>query len=272
MWTACVRRGSAPSTQRDLEAVALDVAREWGITIGMPFPQAQYSYVAPADGAVLKVAPPDDDESIHEADALELWDGDGAVRLLRRDDLRRALLLQRADPGHDASRLLDDEAIAVALAVGARLWRPIPRGPYLRASARVPAWLAAVEPTGHPLVTVARRILGRTTMRDDTLVHGDLHHHNLLRDADRWLAIDPKPLLAEPEWDVVTLLWNPIATTPTLERTERRIALMTAAGLDEQRIRDWAVIRGTYLGLPLGSGENETTSPQLLVVRQVLGA
>ena len=48
---------------------------------------------------MLKVRPASDDESEHEAEALELWAGDGAVRLLRRDDRRRALLLERALPG-----------------------------------------------------------------------------------------------------------------------------------------------------------------------------
>ncbi len=180
--------------------------------------------------------------------------------------------MQRADPGHDASGLSDDDAIRAALDVGAKLWRHIDAGPYLRASERIPAWLDAVAFTRHPFVARARAILGRVDIRDDTLVHGDLHHHNLLRHGDRWLAIDPKPLLAEPEWDVVTLLWNPMTSTPSLERTAKRIALIAAAGLNEQRIRDWAVVRGTYLGLPLDPDERETDSPQLTVVGQLLGA
>jgi streptomycin 6-kinase len=80
------------------------------------------------------------------------------------------------------------------------------------------------------------------------------------------VAIDPKPLLAEPEYDVVTLLWNPIGFAVTPEATERRIRTLAAAGLDEQRIRDWAVVRGTYLGLPLDQGEDEADVPQLRVV------
>lgn len=108
------------------------------------------------------------------------------------------------------------------------------------------------------------------SQRDGVLVHGDYHHHNLLRQGDRWLAIDPKPVIAEPEFDVVTLLWNPVGSFPTSERTERRIAALAAAGLDEHRIRDWAVIRGTYLGLPLGEKEVESSSPQLAVVRMLL--
>ena len=108
-----------------LAAVAREVAAEWQVELGEPFALARYSYVAAAgDDAVLKVTPPEDDEADEEADALELWAGDGAVRLLRRDRMRRALLVERARPGDDIAGLPDDEATAIAVEVGRRLWRP----------------------------------------------------------------------------------------------------------------------------------------------------
>ncbi len=257
---------------RKLDAIAADVAREWGITLGPRFPTARYSFAGPAgDGAVLKIAPVEDDAGDLEADALAAWDGDGAVRLLRHDRARRALLIERCVPGDDASTIGDDEAIGVALDVGRRLWRHAAGGPFLMARAEVSRWLAAAARYGHPFAAIARERFESMSARHDVLVHGDYHHHNLLRQGDRWLAIDPKPVIAEPEFDVVTLLWNPIAVFPTRERTERRIAGFAAAGLDEQRVRDWAVIRGTYLGLPLRPDEDETTAPQLAVVRMLLG-
>jgi hypothetical protein len=79
------------------KAAALEVALEWGLEVGPPFTLSNVSYVAPAGDAVLKVAWEGDAESMHEGDALELWDGDGAVRLLRRSG--RALLEERACQG-----------------------------------------------------------------------------------------------------------------------------------------------------------------------------
>ena len=108
-----------------LAVVAREIAAEWGIELAEPFALARYSYVAAAgDDAVLKVTPPEDDEADEEADALELWAGVGAVRLLRRDRARRALLLERARPGDDIAGLPEEEATATAVAVGLRLWRP----------------------------------------------------------------------------------------------------------------------------------------------------
>ena len=232
---------------------------------------ARYSFAGPAgNGAVLKIAPVEDDEADLEPDGLAAWGGDGAVRLLRHDRSRRALLIERCIPGDDASTVDDDVAIAVALEVGRRLWKPFTGGPFHTAATEVARWLDAASTSGHPYAAIARERFRAIGARHDVLVHGDYHHHNLLRHGDRWLAIDPKPLIAEPEFDVVTLLWNPIDAFPTRERTERRIAAFAAAGLDERRVRDWAVIRGTYLALPLGADEDEATAPQLAVVRMLL--
>jgi len=101
-------------------------------------------------------------------------------------------------------------------------------------------------------------------------VHGDFHHHNLLRHGDRWLVIDPKPMVGEPEFDVPTFMWNPIGMRPTKTSVDRWIATFADAGLGADRIRKWGIIRGAYLGLPLSPGETEETSPQIRVVRALL--
>src|SRR5579859_1221694 len=252
-----------------LERVAHEVALAWGLHLGPRYEWARFSFAAPAgDRAVLKLTPPEDDEADHEGDALAFWAGRGAVRLLRRDRRRRALLIERCVPGHDASAIDDGEAIRIALDTGRQLWRPASERPFLRAGEVMAGWLDDLaQDSDHPYVAVAQERFEAIGPRHDVLVHGDFHHHNLLRHAGRWLAIDPKPLIAEPEFDVVTLLWNPVHLEITAEMTERRIAQLAAGGLDEGRIRDWAVIRGTQLGLPLGPDEDESASRQLRVVR-----
>src|SRR5207245_11143629 len=91
----------------EARATAFEVAREWGLELGEPFALSYVSHVAPAGNAVLKVAWAGDSESLHEGDALQLWDGDGAVRLLRR--FACALLMERAVPGDDLSALPEDD-------------------------------------------------------------------------------------------------------------------------------------------------------------------
>ncbi len=202
------------------------------------------SFVAPAgDDAVLKVRSAEDDESDEEAEALGLWGGDGAVRLLRSDPERRALLLERARPGTDISGLPEAEATAVAVEVAQLLWRPAGT-PFRWIGDRVPRWL---ESAPGPLGERARTLYGSLEVGRDVLVHGDLHHHNIVRSERGWLAIDPKPMLGEPEYDVAPFLWNPLPLRLRAEVLEARIAAFAAAGLDEERIRAWTVIRGSYL-------------------------
>jgi len=239
----------APARMRELELAAREVADDWGLELGPPYGLSRYSYVAPAGpDAVLKITPAEDDESDHEADALELWAGDGAVRLLRRDPVRRALLAERADPGTDLSALPDDEATAIAVELGGRLWRPA-GAPFRWIGDHVPAWLDQAERDGAELIPLARGLFAGLSPRRATLIHGDFHHHNILRHGGAYVAIDAKAMLGEPEFDVPSFLWNPLDSAMTAERTERRIAAFTAAGLDETRIRAWTVVRGAYLGL-----------------------
>jgi streptomycin 6-kinase len=233
-----------------LARVAGEVAAEWGLQLAEPFALARYSYVAPAgEDAVLKVTPPEDDESDEEAEALELWAGDGAVRLLRRDRGRRALLVERARPGDDIAALPEREATRIAIEIGLRLWRPAAE-PFRWIGDHVPRWLDNAE--GHPLVPLARELYATLEPRRATLVHGDFHHHNLLLSERGHLAIDPKPMLGEPEYDVPSFLWNPLPYRMRRDVTERRLAAFAAAGLDEERMRKWAVIRGAYLGADAG--------------------
>ena len=235
------RRAAALSEA--LRAVALEVAADWGLELGEPFALSYHSYVAPAgNDAVLKVTPPEDDESDEEADALELWGGDGAVRLLRRDRGRRALLIERAGP--DISDLADEEATRIAVATGLELWRPAAE-PFRWIGDHVPRWLDKAR--GLELAPLAHELYTSLDVGRTTLVHGDFHHHNILRSARGPVAIDPKPMLGEPEYDVPSFLWNPLWHRLRRDVTERRLAAFAAAGLDEERMRKWTVIRGAYL-------------------------
>ena len=245
-----------PADLEPLALIAAEVAADWGLELGPPFALSRYSYVAPAGAdAVLKVTPMEDDESDEEADALALWGGDGAVRLLRRDRERRALLIERARPGEDIAALPEDEATAIAVALAKRLWRPAAE-PFRWIGDHIPGWLDQAERSdqeGRGLIPFARELYASLAVGRKTLVHGDFHHHNILRTGDRYLAIDAKAMLGEPEFDVASFLWNPLGSTMRLDVSERRLAAFAAEGLDQERMRAWAVIRGAYLG----SDENQ---------------
>jgi N-methylhydantoinase B/oxoprolinase/acetone carboxylase alpha subunit len=103
---------------------------------------------------------------------------------------------------------------------------------------------AFIEPATVTLVTERR------TIRPWGLAGGAPGEagHNILRHAGRYVAIDPKPYLSDREYDLFSWLRNPLFYRMTDRvQTERRIAAFVAAGLDDRRIRVWAIIRGAYL-------------------------
>jgi streptomycin 6-kinase len=150
-------------------------------------------------------------------------------------------------PGTDLSVLPDEDATAIAVDLALKLWRRA-GSPFRPVAPEVQRWLDNADREDRELVPLARKLFAELDPAAPWLVHGDFHHHNILRRGDQFVAIDPKPYLADREYDVPSFLWNPRGNQmEDRQRTERRIAAFVAAGLDDFRIRAWTVIRGAYL-------------------------
>ena len=207
-----------------------------------PF-DAAFSLVVPAGDVVLKLNPPGEPESEHEADAFEHWGGRGAVRLLARDDARSALLVERCRPGTQLWELRDEDATETAAAVLEQLWIPA-SGPFRRLEDEAARWARELpgRPLDRDLVDEAvsfLRVAG-PTQRESVLLHQDLHGGNVLRSERGWLAIDAKPLVGEREFDVASLIRDRRpATKAELER--RLLYLVERLDLDAERTRGWAI-------------------------------
>jgi len=207
--------------------------------------------------AVLKIGFPDD-ESEHEHLALQHWHGRGAVQLLRADPHRRAMLLERLHR-EDLTGLWDLEACEVVAGLYGRIHVPAP--PQLRTlTSYVERWASDLDRLPRDAAVPRRlveqaRALCRDLVADDAstgvMVHGDLHYENVLAgDREPWLVIDPKPMSGDPHYEPAPMLWNrfdELATDSGLsvrDGLRRRFhTLVDAAGLDEDRARDWVVVR-----------------------------
>ena len=241
-----------------------EYAERWELEVGAPFqPGGETAWVAPVRASsgeelVLKIgrAHP---EGVHEALALRIWEGDGAVRL-HRDDVHAdstVLLMERCIPGtalRELPELQQDEVLADVLL---RTWlRSVPAGLPLRPLIDLCSlWAdeteqqAATSPdlVDAGLVVAALDILrGRppaVARPDDVLLVTDLHAGNVLAaHREPWLLIDPKPYLGEPAYDVVQHLLNcprRLVRDP-LGLTERMAGL---AGLDVADVRTWTFAR-----------------------------
>ena len=204
------------------------------------------SHVVPAGDVVLKIQWPHR-ESEHEADALELWQGDGAVRLLARDDERHALLLERCRPG----TFLRENALEVLVELLPRIWKPA-GAPFTSLEDEAAWWVSTMrldwqlagKPFEQTLLDTAISILEELapTQGEQVLVHQDLHPDNVLAaQREPWLVIDPKPLVGEREFALA-----PIIRSSELGHNKNAVlgrldALTSALGLDRERARRWAI-------------------------------
>ena len=196
---------------------------------------------------MLKVAWAGDDESLHDAEALELWDGNGAVRVLRADPARRAQLLERAVPGTDISQLDDDAATAIAVDVASKLWLPA-GAPFRPVEPEVRRWLD--PPNGKGASSFRSR--ASSSRRSAPARTGSCTATSTTTTSFATAsASSPSTRSRTSPTASTTLpsfLWNPMDyRMDDSAETERRIAAFVGAGLDDFRIRAWTVIRGAYL-------------------------
>lgn len=257
-------RRSAPGPQewrRTLAARAREVARDWALALGPALPgstQGLVRAVTLADGtpAVLKLEKPGQGVDAQAA-ALAAWSGDGVARLLRFDAARGALLLERLVPGVPLATLCaegrDDDATEVLAALMLRLHRSAPPGALF---ADAHGWIRAIEACRDPRLDPRLRDRALALYRDlnasarpPVLLHGDLHHLNVLADGAGWRAIDPFGATGEPAFDTGTLLTNPaswLARQRDLGAVQARRVALLADRLGEQRARiaAWGFVVG----------------------------
>ena len=244
----------------DLPALIAEASRRWGLADVEPVASLSYNFVAYAtcreEPLVLKIGLPNL-ELKSEIAALRIYDGAAAVRLLDADPQRGFLLLERLQPGTMLSSLADDEqATHIAADVMLRLWRPAPEDGEL---VRLSDWFKGFEqlrarfaggtgPLESRLVERAEAAV-RAFFAEDylpMLIHGDLHHFNVLASGRGWLAIDPKGVVGPAAYEVVPLLinpWDDLLRWPDPVRiTERRIAILAERlEIERERVREWGI-------------------------------
>lgn len=246
-----------------LPRLVAECAELWSLRVGEPFADANVSYVARADlpdgrRAVLKINFPEP-ESEHEPDAFRHWDGRGAARLLASDTGRGALLVERCEPGTQLWQLADErEANRIAADVLRRLWRPPPPGHGFRLLAdeaarwveKLPAeWERLGRPYDRCVLDEAVAFLREAgpSQGEAVVLHQDFHGGNVLRAArEPWLAIDPKPLVGEREFDTASLVrdrrWELRKDPQAATRLRRRLDQLAAdLALDRGRMRAWSI-------------------------------
>jgi streptomycin 6-kinase len=193
-------------------------------------------------------------EGEHEADGLRVWAGRGAVVLYasETDAHTIALLLERCLPGDPLSTRSEDEQDAVIVDLLQRLWREPSAGhPFRPLQEMCDQWADGFERKPRPPgldpglardgVSLFRSL--PATAERSVLLSTDLHAGNVLAARRQpWLAIDPKPYVGDPTYDVLQHILN---CDERLHRDPEGLARRLAGmlGLDGDRLLLWLFAR-----------------------------
>ncbi|WP_175991132.1 aminoglycoside phosphotransferase family protein [Bacillus sp. Marseille-Q1617] len=205
------------------EQTILILKERFNLTYGEPF-SLSYNFVVPAvlhDGTsvVLKTGYPNKDFS-NEFHALREFSGDAMVKMIDSDQETGWMLLSHVKPGSPLHSLGNEmEQLKIFASIARSLWH---KPSTSHSFPDVEAWSEGISryksrfkdgngPLPEKMISKAeslfRRLLG--SPQDRYLLHGDLHHENILySEAAGWTAIDPKGLIGEREYDCIQYTLN----------------------------------------------------------------
>jgi streptomycin 6-kinase len=202
--------------------------------------------------AMLKVAIIGEEK--HGGLLMQWWDGDGAAKVYVHDD--DAVLLERAEGKHSLLTMAmngeDDEASRIICATVRTLNKPSAK-PYPEL-VPLDIWFRALESasSAHGGMFSTSNAAAKALLAEPRgvgVLHGDIHHSNILDFEDRgFLAIDPKGLLGERGYDYANLFCNPdLPTTRDAARLRRQLPIVAQeSDLAPERLLRWII---AYAGL-----------------------
>lgn len=249
-----------------LPAMVAGLEQEWGFRLGTIYTGATDAFVAEVVSeefatAVVKFRVPRAGAASHEINVLRLCDGVGCARLLRHDEPRGVLLVERLGPTLSDLGLPHEQRLQILTAAASRVWRPapdsgLPTGKQ-RAAELIDYATATWESLGRPCSAQAidhaiacgsRRMEAHDDERA-VLVHGDVHQWNALRSGPGFKLVDPDGLRAEAEFDLGVLMREDPLELLAGDPYARARLLARRTELDATAIWEWGVLERVTDGL-----------------------
>ncbi|ANX11728.1 hypothetical protein ABE41_006880 [Fictibacillus arsenicus] len=246
-----IHKENANEWLRNFDKMVADYEERWELKVQDPF-DLSYNFVAPAirnngEEVVLKVVL-SRKEFLTELETIKRMKGKGMVKLLEYDTEIGVMILERLSPGVMLAEIeSDEEAARIASQIMKSLWIAAPVGTNIQTVTDREYSLKRIiqnNPDGFEQIskeTLQEALLIFEQLNSEIsnpyLLHGDLHHYNILKDGDSWVAIDPKGLIGDREYDVIQYLLNKLPETNVKDTIEKRIDIFVKElNLDKKRL------------------------------------
>ncbi len=217
------------------------LSREWGVELVALMPGATCSEVWSCSGETVLKIPASHAEERQGAEAMRAFSGHGGVQVLRVEPETGATLQRRVSPGN----MLVAEPEESAVTVCAELILRMRQAPLVSAMP-VDDWFRRFTQDNRSLLAEALAVIRDlfASMPEPRLLHGDLHHYNILRDSNGWTFIDPKGMIGDPSFEVGQFMFNPLHIEPDENLLRLRLsAFASLLGDPPERLWGWTVAK-----------------------------
>lgn len=203
----------------DLPAIIKALASEHNLSDLEPLNNLSYNYVLSGfldNKPIILKLELDDDALTLEASSLQAFAGFGGIKVLLAQ--KGFLVLEKAVPGISLKSYFpskDNDSIEITCNIINVLHQaPIPKTSKFP---NIHDWLKRLDHDTsnknlknylHKARDIRDQLLA--TAPDFVLLHGDLHHENIIKHGDNWVVIDPKGVIGEPAYEVAAFILNPI--------------------------------------------------------------
>jgi len=218
-------------------------------------------------------------------EVLRAFDGKGVVRVLEHSD--GVVLMERLTPGTSLASLSlngrDEEATEILANVACEMAHPA----VLESAPTVEQWGLGFQrhldggdrQIPRRLVETAAETYARlcATQQTSRLLHGDLQHYNVLFDRERgWVAIDPKGVVGEVEYELGASLRNPIELPNVFldaQRIERRVEIFhKLLKVNSNRVLAWAFAQAVLSAIwSIEDGSSVGPEDPMIILATLIG-
>jgi len=228
----------------ELPEIVRSYAKKWQLHDLRVTNNLTYNYVVfIAHNAVLKIGFNQKDIQ-QEIKALMHFQN---IKLLRYDE--HAILMERCIPGTTLTSFVphkDQQATDICISLMQNFYKPSNTF-----TQHLSDWLTIIY-KDHNLnkdyLKKAQKFTDHllNSSSETVVLHGDLHHGNILKHNERYVAIDPKGILGERAYDIACFIRNPLEKIiKNFDLIPKRIEQFSqACAIDPVRLKQWCFLHG----------------------------